>query len=165
MYLSPGIEGGDEKAEKRVEKELRLAINQGSTENVAVEISSLPNTCSSFHNSTIRAVKTARTGESSDVTTCVTVNIRDYLRKPYLSWLTDPLEYWLTKKKPDVSDPSLMLLTFFFVFLPHPYHPSSFFVLRGRHEVGQTGKAGSFSPRMTCPTSWTATLLRSDTWL
>lgn len=99
IYLSPGIQGGGEMAEKRVEKELRLAINQGSTENVAVEISLLPNTCSSFHDSMIRTVNTARTGESSDVTTCVTVNIRDYLRKPYLPWSTDPLDYWLMEKK------------------------------------------------------------------
>ncbi|KAI9559424.1 hypothetical protein GHT06_013412 [Daphnia sinensis] len=81
-----------EMAEKRVERELRLAINQGSTEDVAVKISSLPNTCRSFHDSMIRAVNTARTGESSDVTTCVTVNIRDILRKPYLPWSTDPLD-------------------------------------------------------------------------
>lgn len=93
---------------KIVEKELRLGINQGIGKNVAVEISLLPNTCRSFLDSIIRTVNTARTGESSDATTCVNVNIRDYLRQQYLPWPTDPLDYWLIEKKPDVSDPSWM---------------------------------------------------------
>ncbi|KZS20288.1 Uncharacterized protein APZ42_013066 [Daphnia magna] len=129
IYLSPGIQGGGEMAEKRVEKELRLAINQGSTENVAVEISLLPNTCSSFHDSMIRTVNTARTGESSDVTTCVTVNIRDYLRKPYLPWSTDPLDYWLMEKKAGCIRPFIDVVNFFFVFPLLPYHQRCFFLL------------------------------------
>ncbi|KAI9550748.1 hypothetical protein GHT06_004941 [Daphnia sinensis] len=118
IYLSPGIQGGSEMAEKR-----------GSTEDVAVEISSLPNTCRSFHDSMIRAVNTARTGESSDVTTCVTVNIRDILRKPYLPWSTDPLEYWLMEKKAGCIRPFIDVVNFF--FLLHPYHQICCFLLLG----------------------------------
>jgi hypothetical protein len=40
----------------------------------------------------IQSANATRTGESADATTCVIVNIRDYLNKPYLPWSTDPLE-------------------------------------------------------------------------
>jgi hypothetical protein len=47
----------------------------------------------------IEQANAARTGEAFDATTSIIINIRDYLKKPYLPWSTDPLSYWLSEKK------------------------------------------------------------------
>ena len=103
IYLSVGVGGGGETAEKRVENELRQAIKNkhpaSSTNVAASSISSSQNSCKSFHDSMIEQANAARTGEAFDATTSIIINIRDYLKKPYLPWSTDPLSYWLSEKK------------------------------------------------------------------
>jgi hypothetical protein len=98
-----GVGGGGETAEKRVENELRQAIKNkhpaSSTNVAASSISSSQNSCKSFHDSMIEQANAARTGEAFDATTSIIINIRDYLKKPYLPWSTDPLSYWLSEKK------------------------------------------------------------------
>nr|CAH0103384.1 unnamed protein product [Daphnia galeata] len=105
IYLSVGVGGGGETAEERVENELRQAIinkHLASSTNVAASsISSSQNSCKSFQDSMIEKANAVRNGEASDATTFVIINIRDYLKKPYLPWSTDPLSYWLAEKNLD----------------------------------------------------------------
>ena len=79
-----GVGGGGETAEKRVKKELRQAIKNKhpatSTNVAASSISSSQNSCKSFHDLMIEQANAARTGEASDATTSVIINIRDYLK-------------------------------------------------------------------------------------
>ena len=113
-----GVGGGGETAEKRVENELRQAIKSkhpaSSTNVAASSVSSSQNSCKSFHDSMIEQANAARTGEASDATTSVIINIRDYLKKPYLPWSTDPLSYWLSEKKSGCIQPFIEVVNNFF---------------------------------------------------
>jgi hypothetical protein len=62
----------------------------------------------------IEEVNGERTGESSDATTCIIVNIKDCLKKAYLPWSTDPLHYWLSEKSSGSIQPFIDVVKQFF---------------------------------------------------
>jgi hypothetical protein len=76
----------------------------------------------------IEEVNGERTGESSDATTCIIVNIKDCLKKAYLPWSTDPLHYWLSEKSSGSIQPFIDVVKQFFVFPPLPFHLRCFFL-------------------------------------
>ncbi|EFX81213.1 hypothetical protein DAPPUDRAFT_317904 [Daphnia pulex] len=111
ICLSTGAGGGEERAERRVEFELRRAITMQSTSNrkvVPSPITTNQNSCKSFHDTMIEELNGERTGESSNMTTCIIVNFQDYLKKPYFPWSTDPLNYCLSEKSSGSIRPLLM---------------------------------------------------------
>ena len=98
-----GVGGGGETAEKRVKKELRQAIKNkhpaSSTNVAASSISSSQNSCKSFHDLMIEQANAARTGEASDATTSVIINIRDYLKKTISSLVNRSVKLLAFRKK------------------------------------------------------------------